>query len=180
MPRRAETVSEPRSAVSLVAARRRLHVALAAGGPPTKISNVLAEKGTHVVTVWPDKRLGQVPQLFDERNVSSLVVVDHSGRPVGLVTDRELVRALARRGVAALDLPVSHVMLSPPPTCSPDHAVGDAMRQMTENRVRHVLVMRGDAMAGIVSIGDLVKVRLDDAELENRVLREMALGRLAT
>lgn len=145
-----------------------------------KIGNVLAEKGTHVVTVWPDKRLGQVPQLFDERNVSSVVVVDHEGRPVGLLTDRELVRALARRGVAALDLPVSHVMLSPAPCCSPEHMVGDVMRQMTENRVRHVLVMRDHAMAGIVSIGDLVKVRLGDAELENRVLRELALARLVT
>jgi CBS domain-containing protein len=145
-----------------------------------KISDVLAEKGRQVVTVWPDRRLGQVPQLLDERNISSLVVVDHAGRPVGLVTDRELVRALARRGVAALDLPVSHVMLSPAPSCSPDHTVGDAMRQMTENRVRHVLVMRDDTIAGIVSIGDLVKVRLDDAELENRVLRELALARLVT
>jgi CBS domain-containing protein len=145
-----------------------------------KIADVLADKGTHVATVWPDKPLGQVPQLFDARNISSLAVVDHAGRPVGLVTDRELVRALARHGVAALDMPVAHAMLSPAPSCSPDGTVGDVMRQMTENRVRHVLVMRGDTMAGIVSIGDLVKVRLDDAELENRVLREMALGRLAT
>lgn len=143
-----------------------------------KISDVLAEKGGHVVTVWPDKRLGQVAQQFDERNIASVVVVDHAGRPIGLVTDRELVRALARHGVAALDSPVSHVMLSPAPACSPHHTVGDVMRQMTEHRVRHVLVIRGEAMVGIVSIGDLVKVRLDDAEMENRVLREMALGRL--
>jgi CBS domain-containing protein len=143
-----------------------------------KISDVLAEKGGHVVTVWPDKRLGQVAQLFDERNIASVVVVDHANHPVGLATDRELVRALARRGVAALDSPVSQVMLSPAPACSPDHTVGAVMRQMTEHRVRHVLVLRGGAMVGIVSIGDLVKVRLDDAEMENRILREMALARL--
>jgi CBS domain-containing protein len=145
-----------------------------------KISDVLADKGAHVVTVWLDKRLDQIPPLFDERNIASVAVVDHAGRPVGIVTDRELVRALARRGVGALDAPVSQVMLSPPPSCSPDHSVGDVLRQMTENRVRHVLVMRDNAMAGIVSIGDLVKIRLDDAELENRILREMALARLAT
>jgi len=144
-----------------------------------KISDVLVEKGAHVITVWPDKRLDQLPQLFDERNISSVAVVDHAGRPLGIVTDRELVRGLARHGVAALEFPASRVMLSPPPWCSPDHTVGDVLRQMTENRVRHILVMRGDAMAGIVSIGDLVKIRLDDAELENRVLREMALARLA-
>jgi CBS domain-containing protein len=144
-----------------------------------RISDVLAEKGGHVVTVWPDKRLGHVPLLYDAHGIASVVVVDHAGRPVGIVTDREMVRALARHGVAALDLPVPLVMLSPPTSCSPEHSVGEVLRQMTENRVRHVLVMRGSEMAGIVSIGDLVKVRLDDAELENRVLREMALARLA-
>jgi CBS domain-containing protein len=145
-----------------------------------KISDVLAEKGAHVVTVWPDKRLDQVPQLFDERNISSVVVVDRGGRPLGIVTDRDLVRGLARHGAAALDSPVSRIMLSPAPSCSPDHTVGDVLRQMTESRVRHVLVVRGEETVGIVSIGDLVKIRLDDAELENRVLRELALGRLVT
>jgi CBS domain-containing protein len=148
-----------------------------------RISEVLVDKGAHVVTVWPDKRLGQIPQVFDEHGIASVVVVDHAGRPVGIVTDRELVRALARHGVDSLDLPVPLVMLTPVPVCSPDHTVGEVLRLMTENRVRHVLVMSGgapdDTMAGIVSIGDLVKVRLDDAELENRVLREMALARLA-
>ena len=145
-----------------------------------KISDVLADKGGHVVTVWPDKRLDQVPLLFDERNIASVVVVNHADRPVGIVTDRELVRALARHGVAALELPVSHVMLSPAPACAPNQSVGYVMRLMTESRVRHVLVMRDDKMVGIVSIGDLVKIRLSDAEMENRVLREMALARLVT
>ena len=71
-------------------------------------------------------------------------------------------------------------MLTPAPSCRPDDTVADVLRLMTDNRVRHVLVLRDGAMAGIVSIGDLVKIRLDDAELENRVLREMALARLAT
>jgi CBS domain-containing protein len=145
-----------------------------------RISDVLAVKGGHVVTVWPDKRLDQIPPVLDKHNIASVVVVDHAGRPLGILTDRELVRALARHGVAALDLPVPLVMLTPVPSCNPDHSVGDVLRLMTENRVRHVLVMRNGAMVGIVSIGDLVKIRLDDAELENRVLREIALGRLAT
>jgi CBS domain-containing protein len=99
---------------------------------------------------------------------------------LGIFTDRELVRAVARFGTAAIDLPVGRVMLTPAPTCSPDDTVGDVMRLMTDNRVRHVLVLSGGAIVGIVSIGDLVKIRLDDAEMENRVLREMALARLAT
>jgi CBS domain-containing protein len=145
-----------------------------------RIRDVLADKGGHVVTVWPDRRLDHVTQLFDERAIASVVVVDHDGRPVGLFTDRELVRALARFGVAALELPVGRVMLTPAPWCRPDNTVSDVLRLMTDNRVRHVLVLQDTVMVGIVSIGDLVKIRLDDAELENRVLREMALARLAT
>lgn len=145
-----------------------------------RISDVLADKGGHVVTVWPDSRLDHVTQLFDKRAIASVVVVDHAGRTLGIFTDRELVRAVAKYGAAALDGPVGQVMLSPAPSCSPDHTVGDVLRLMTDDRVRHVLVLRDGAMVGIVSIGDLVKIRLDDAELENRVLREMALARLAT
>jgi CBS domain-containing protein len=145
-----------------------------------RIRDVLADKGSHVVTVWPDTRLSYVTQLLDDRGIASVVVTDRSGRQVGIVTDRELVRALARHGTQALELRAGQVMLSPALACGPDHTVGEVLRLMTDNRIRHVLVQRDDTMLGIVSIGDLVKIRLTDAELENRVLREMALARLAT
>lgn len=145
-----------------------------------RISDVLADKGGHVVTVWSDTRLGYVTQLFDTRKIASVVVTDRSGRQVGIVTDRELVRALARHGAQALELRASQVMLSPALACGPDDTVGEVLRLMTDNRIRHILVLRDAAMLGIVSIGDLVKIRLTDAELENRVLREMALARLAS
>jgi CBS domain-containing protein len=145
---------------------------------PVRIKDVLADKSGHVVTVWPDSRLGHVTQLFDERAIASVVVVDHDGRTLGIFTDRELVRAVAKHGAAAIELPVGSVMLTPAPSCGPDDTVGDVLRLMTDNRVRHVLVLQSGAMVGIVSIGDLVKIRLNDAELENRVLREMALARL--
>jgi CBS domain-containing protein len=143
-----------------------------------RIRDVLADKGGQVVTVWPDRPIDHVTQLFDERAIASVVVVDHASRVLGIFTDRELVRAVARHGAAALELPVERAMLTPPPSCSPGDTVGDVMRLMTDNRVRHVLVLSGGTMVGIVSIGDLVKIRLSDAELENRVLREMALARL--
>jgi CBS domain-containing protein len=144
-----------------------------------KISDVLHEKGRHVVTVWPDKRLEQIPRLFEERNIASVVVVDHEGRPLGIVTDREILRAIARRAAAAFADTVAAVMVSPAPTCSGQDTVTAVLRQMTDDRVRHVLVMRNGELAGLVSIGDLVKFRLQEAELENRVLRELALNRLA-
>jgi CBS domain-containing protein len=145
-----------------------------------RISDVVADKGGHVVTVWPDTRLGYVTQLLDTRNIASVVVVDRSGRQQGIVSDRELVRALARHGAQALELRASQVMLSPAFACAPGDTVGEVLRLMTDNRTRHVLVLRDGDMVGLVSIGDLVKIRLTDAELENRVLREMALARLAS
>jgi len=144
-----------------------------------KIHDVLADKGRQVVTVWPEKQLGDIPRLFDERNIASVVVVDHAGNPLGIVTDRDVLRAMARIGITALERPVSEAMESPPPTCLPDDTVNQILRAMTEKRVRHVVVMHDRKMAGIVSIGDLVKFRLKDAELENQVLRDLALRRMA-
>ena len=107
-----------------------------------RISDVLADKGGHVVTVWPDSRLDHVTQLFDQRAIASVVVVDHGGRTLGIFTERELVRAVAKHGAAAIELPVGRVMLTPAPSCRPDDTVGDVLRLMTDNRVRHVLVLR--------------------------------------
>jgi CBS domain-containing protein len=144
-----------------------------------KIRDVIAEKGRHVVTVWPEKPLEHIPRIFDDRSIASVVVVDHSDFPVGIISDRGIMRALARRGSAALKLPVADVMEHPPVTCTPEDTVNDVLGLMTEKRVRHVLVIHNGEMVGIVSIGDLVKFRVKDADFENKVLRDMALTKLA-
>ncbi len=144
-----------------------------------KVSDILAAKGSRVVTVWPSKPLDRILRLFDERGIASAVVVDAEGRPLGIVTERGALRQIARRGSEALALTAARVMETPVPSCGPDTRVSEAMFIMTDRRVRHLVVMDGGRMAGIVSIGDLVKTRLEDAELESRVLRELALGQLA-
>ena len=78
-----------------------------------KIRDVLAEKGLHVVTAWPNKRLADIPRLFEERGIASVVIVDRGDRPLGIVTDKEVLRALSRVGTAALDRPVLEAMQSP-------------------------------------------------------------------
>jgi CBS domain-containing protein len=143
-----------------------------------KIKEVLATKGQRIVTVPPNSRVDHIPRLFDERHIASAVVVDAGGKPLGIVTDRLLIRALARRGAEALHLSVADIMESPAPHCTPQQSVQEALRYMTEHRVRHLLVLDQGRMAGLVSIGDLVKHRLLDAELESKVLRELALGQL--
>jgi len=145
-----------------------------------KISDVLAEKGSNrVITVRPGKSVAELPGLFDEHNISSVPVVDATGRLLGIVTDRLFMKALARYGTAMLEFTAADVMQTPAPSCAIDDRVAHAMRLMTEQRVRHLVVLREGALVGIVSIGDLAKCRLQDAELESRVLRDIALGRLA-
>lgn len=143
------------------------------------IRDIVAAKGTRVETVAPDMRLDKVLRLLDERNIAAAVVVDKARHPLGMVFDRLLIRLLSRRGADALKLTAGEVMLTPAPHCSPETRVGQAMRMMTDERVRHLVVLSEDGIAGIVSIGDLVKSRLTDADLEARVLRELALSKLA-
>jgi CBS domain-containing protein len=144
-----------------------------------KIADVLAAKPRGVVTLWTHHTLADAIHLFDERNISSVVIVDPDRRPLGLVTDRDAVRVLALRGGDALAARVVDVMQSPPPLCTPEWSVSQAMSRMTLDRVRHLVVMAEGEMLGVVSIGDLVKVRLDDADVESRVLRDLAFRRLA-
>lgn len=144
-----------------------------------KIKHVIDGKGSRVLSVWTSRRLRDVITLLDTENIASLVVTESDGRAVGIISDRDIIHALARRGTEALDDPVRFAMRSPPPMCSSDDTVSTVMRAMSDRRFRHAIVMDGARMAGLVSIGDLVKVRLDDAEIEGRVLRERALGQMA-
>lgn len=144
------------------------------------IQDILNAKGHQVETIWPERLLTDAVTLFNERGISSLVVTDHSGAPIGLATDRDVLRTIAQRGRDALDLRIHAVMQSPPPSCRIDDPVTRIMHRMTQDRIRHVVVIRDGKVLGIVSIGDLLKSRLHDADLENKVLRERALSRLAS
>lgn len=143
------------------------------------IRDVLKSKGSRIETVHSHGRTTEILQLFDERNISSVVVVNPAGKPLGIVTDRLLIKALAHRGNEALKLTAADVMEAPAPTCSPDDSIQTALHVMTERRVRHLLVEFGGEAVGLVSIGDLVKFRLWDRELEARVLRELAYAHMS-
>lgn len=144
-----------------------------------KISHVLEGKGTAVATLWTSRSLRDAIAMFEDKSIASVVITDPRGRPLGILTDRDVIRMLAKRGAAALDEVVTLAMRTPPPVCGAGDTVSSVLRSMTEKRYRHAIVMYGERMIGLVSIGDLVKVRLDDAEIEGRVLRERALGQMA-
>lgn len=140
------------------------------------IRDILRAKGHRVETVWPECALSGVLARFDERAISSVVVVDHASCPIGIVTDRDALQAITRHGPDALRLAAGRVMRQPAPSCTPADAVAAIMHRMTFDRIRHVVVMEGEQLVGIVSIGDLLKSRLADADLERRVLRDLALS----
>ena len=143
------------------------------------IREIINEKGAQVVSIWPEHSLTDVIQRCEEHHISSVVVSEHDGQAVGIVTDRDALRALARHGVRAMQMRVTEVMRSPAPICGLDDSVTDILHRMTWDRMRHMVVVDGLHIVGIVSIGDLVKSRLRDADLESRVLRDRALSRIA-
>jgi CBS domain-containing protein len=143
-----------------------------------KIKDVLASKGSRVVSIRPNQPVDKLPKLFNACNIASAVVVDSSNRVLGIVSDHLFISALARQGVAVLQLTAADIMESPAPSCSPQHSMEDAMRLMTNMRVRHLVVTDDGKLVGVVSIGDLVKCRLQQTEMESKVLRELALGHI--
>lgn len=141
-----------------------------------KVASILKVKGTTVVTTPPRTSVAASARLLRDERIGALVVSEHD-TVLGIITERDIVQGLADRGPSLLDLPVSLVMTRAPVTCTPDDDIQAVMRQMTRLRVRHLPVMVGGRLRGIVSIGDVVKHRLDELELETNVLRDAFLAR---
>jgi CBS domain-containing protein len=140
-----------------------------------KVTEILRSKGADVITIWPGASLRSAVDRMTKRNVGALVVVDDDGKVVGLLAEREVVRALAGSAERALNESVSDVMSRRPITCGPEDRLADLMAMMTEHRVRHLPVVEEGRLLGLVSIGDLVKARLGELEFESNVLRDAYL-----
>jgi CBS domain-containing protein len=135
-----------------------------------RISDVIRRKGSTVVTVEPDTDVRTLLGVLAEHGIGA-TVVSSDGRTIeGIVSERDVVRALAARGATVLSEPISEIMTSDVQTCSPDAHVDELMRTMTEGRFRHVPVVVDGALIGIVSIGDIVKHRVDELESEREAL----------
>ena len=134
------------------------------------IRQLLRRKGAEVATVDATTSVRTALALLAEHGVGALVVSQDGRRVDGIVSERDVVRALHERGAGLLADPVSSVMTAQVHTCVPDAGVEELARTMTEHRVRHVPVVDGGALVGIVSIGDVVKARLDELEDERAQL----------
>ncbi len=135
------------------------------------IESILRRKGTDVATIDPEASIKRAAEWLCVKNIGALVVT--SGKVVlGLISEREIVHAFSHYGETAASMPVKEIMQYGVITVSPDESVDRVMNLMTHHRVRHMPVLRDDKLVGIISIGDVVKHRLEDLELETNVLRD--------
>ena len=141
-----------------------------------QVASILAGKGSDVATIGPDASVAEAVEQLRSLGVGALVVSTDGRTMVGIVSERDVVRRLATDAAGALSLPVKAVMTTSVHTCSVDDAVERLMVMMTEHRIRHVPVLVDGELAGIVSIGDVVKERLGQLERENQALYEYFTG----
>jgi CBS domain-containing protein len=135
-----------------------------------RISDVLRSKGDAVATITPQTSVAGLLTELAVHNIGAMVVVDADGLR-GIVSERDVVRGLHDAGPDLLRRPVSDIMTTVLATCSPDDSVDSLSALMTTNRVRHVPVLAAGRLAGIVSIGDVVKTRMEELESEQQQLQ---------
>jgi CBS domain-containing protein len=137
------------------------------------IEHILAAKGRDVVTVRPTDAVARAVTTLRRHGIGAVVVSSDDGSTAtGILSERDIVRALADHGPAALERPVSDVMTSDVFTCGPDASVDELMSLMTERRIRHIPIVLDGRLAGVVSIGDVVKQRVGELAEEARTLVE--------
>jgi CBS domain-containing protein len=136
------------------------------------VTTILSSKGRDVATIAPTATVGDAVQLLAERKIGALIITGAGGRITGIVSERDIVRALAQYGAGALQVPLNDVMTRKVVTCGPSDSIANLMELMTAGKFRHLPVMEADKLAGIVSIGDVVKSRLAELEFEQTALRD--------
>jgi len=135
------------------------------------VKSIIDIKGGDVVTLEPSVSLDTAAKLLAERRIGAVVVLGADDRVVGILSERDIVREIADRGVAAMQAPVSQVMTRKVVTCTLDETLHSIMERMTAGKFRHVPVIDQGRLAGIISIGDVVKHRIEEMEQESDALK---------
>jgi CBS domain-containing protein len=143
-----------------------------------KVESILAAKGESVETIRPDREIALAAVRLRDARIGALVVSTDGKEVKGIISERDIVRGLAERGANVLDLTVRNLMTPKVITCTPEDSVTHLMKLMTSKRIRHLPVISAEGeLCGIVSIGDVVKNRLEELELEATVLRDAYISR---
>lgn len=140
------------------------------------VRQILNSKGAEVVTIPPQASLGKAAELLSSRRIGALVVSPDGAIARGILSERDVVRELGKRGTSCLDESVDSVMTRDVFTCAPDDSADQVLETMTQRRFRHMPVMEGGKMIGLISIGDVVAARLSELELEKSALTGMIMG----
>lgn len=135
------------------------------------VAAILARKGRDVLTVRKETSIADVVRLLGERRIGAVVVSDDFHRVIGIVSERDIVRVLARSGPAGLEGAVEAIMTQKVVTCADQDTLHEVMERMTHGRFRHLPVVEDGRLAGIVSIGDVVKARIEQVEREADEMR---------
>jgi CBS domain-containing protein len=140
------------------------------------IAQILAGKGRDVVSTRPDATVAEVASLLKAKRIGAVVVTDAEGTLCGIISERDLARGLADHGADLLQMRVGELMTTAVTTCAPDDGIDKLMQKMTEGRFRHLPVIEDGRMIGIISIGDVVKHRLQELEAETNLLHDYIAG----
>lgn len=135
------------------------------------LEQILREKGAQVFSVAESATLKECADLLETRRVGAMVILNEGGGLIGVVSERDIVRNIAKSGASALQCTVGEVMTRQVVTAKPKDTVESAMSQMTDRRIRHLPVVEGARLIGVVSIGDLVKWRIAEADAEIQTIR---------
>lgn len=139
------------------------------------VADILKSKGSGVVTSPPSLPVADAARLLAEKRIGSILILDR-GKVAGILSERDIVRALATEGPSCLDGPVSRLMTAKVVTCTPGQTISQVMEMMTTGRFRHVPVIEDDRVIGMISIGDVVKWRLEEAQEEVRQMAAYVAG----
>ena len=135
------------------------------------IARILKGKGGDILVVTPDQTLKEAATVLTNRKVGALVVLGEAGALAGILSERDIVRICAERGDGAMSAKVSDAMTTSVLTAAPSDSIDHALARMTDRRIRHLPVLKGATLVGVVSIGDLVKAKIDEALAEADAMR---------
>ncbi len=140
------------------------------------IATILRHKGHDIASVSPKARVPEIAKTLTDRRIGAVLVRDSADQLLGIVSERDIVTALARDGLGVLDMTAAQLMSSTLYTVQPASSVAEAMTRMTESRVRHLPVLEDGELVGLISIGDVVKARLSEQAAEVDSLRAYVAG----
>ena len=135
------------------------------------VAEILAQKGNDVITAKADDTLEAVSQILATKKIGAVMVLDHGGEVCGISSERDIVRLIAKHGAKALDKKISDCMTKNIISCEESDTINQAMEKMTEGRFRHLPIMKNGKLVGIISIGDVVKRKIEQVERDAEELK---------